>query len=86
LIEKYKITIGPIVPPVGKVFLNVGKKKEWKRGNILKHYIAVHFAKNPIVTKYDLSSLRFISSGAAPLGREHIEALNLRIKAPVRQG
>ncbi|KAI8886389.1 acetyl-CoA synthetase-like protein [Backusella circina FSU 941] len=63
LIEKYKITIGPIVPPV-----------------------AVHFAKSPVVPKYDLSSLRFISSGAAPLGREHIEALNLRIKAPVRQG
>ncbi|EIE86721.1 hypothetical protein G6F46_002746 [Rhizopus delemar] len=46
LIEKYKITTAPIVPPVGKV----------------------------------------ISSGAAPLGSEHIEALNARIKAYVRQG
>ncbi|KAI7891735.1 uncharacterized protein EV154DRAFT_507055 [Mucor mucedo] len=63
LIEKYKITIGPIVPPV-----------------------AVHFAKNDIVLKYDLSSLRIISSGAAPLGVEHIDALQLRIQAPVRQG
>lgn len=63
LIEKYRITIGPIVPPV-----------------------AVHFAKNDIVLKYDLSSLRIISSGAAPLGIEHIDALQLRIKAPVRQG
>jgi acyl-CoA synthetase (AMP-forming)/AMP-acid ligase II len=63
LIEKYKITIGPIVPPV-----------------------AVHFAKNDVVLKYDLTSLRIISSGAAPLGSEHIDALQLRIKAPVRQG
>lgn len=63
LIEKYKITIGPIVPPV-----------------------AVHLAKNEVVLKYDLSSLRIISSGAAPLGSEHIDALHQRISAPVRQG
>ncbi|KAI8646020.1 hypothetical protein BD408DRAFT_410991 [Parasitella parasitica] len=63
LIEKYKVTQGPIVPPV-----------------------AVHLAKNDVVLKYDLSSLRIISSGAAPLGSEHIDALNLRVKAPVRQG
>lgn len=63
LIEKYKVTIGPIVPPV-----------------------AVHLAKNDVVLKYDLTSLRIISSGAAPLGSEHIDALQLRIKAPVRQG
>ncbi|GAN02557.1 4-coumarate- ligase protein [Mucor ambiguus] len=63
LIEKYKVTQGPIVPPV-----------------------AVQLAKNNVVLKYDLSSLRIISSGAAPLGSEHIDALHLRVKAPVRQG
>ncbi|RCH95928.1 hypothetical protein CU098_009733 [Rhizopus stolonifer] len=63
LIEKYRITIAPIVPPV-----------------------AVQLAKNDVVLKYDLSSLRMITSGAAPLGIEHIEALHLRVKAPVRQG
>ncbi|KAK4517350.1 uncharacterized protein ATC70_000685 [Mucor velutinosus] len=63
LIEKYKVTHGPIVPPV-----------------------AVQLAKNDVVLKYDLSSLRIISSGAAPLGSEHIDALHLRVKAPVRQG
>ncbi|CAO3634571.1 unnamed protein product [Mucor fragilis] len=63
LIEKYKVTQGPIVPPV-----------------------AVQLAKNDVVLKYDLSSLRIISSGAAPLGSEHIDALHLRVKAPVRQG
>ncbi|KAL1928947.1 hypothetical protein VTP01DRAFT_2006 [Rhizomucor pusillus] len=48
--------------------------------------VAVHLAKNPIVLKYDLSSLRVMGCGAAPLGREHTEALKLRIAAPVRQG
>lgn len=63
LIEQYKVTQGPIVPPV-----------------------AVQLAKNEVVLKYDLSSLRIISSGGAPLGSEHIDALHLRVKAPVRQG
>ncbi|KAI8973357.1 hypothetical protein BDF20DRAFT_823555 [Mycotypha africana] len=48
--------------------------------------VAVHLAKNEAVLKYDLSSLKMITSGAAPLSSEHIEALNLRVKAPVRQG
>ncbi|KAG1471319.1 hypothetical protein G6F56_002194 [Rhizopus delemar] len=63
LIEKYKITMAPIVPPV-----------------------AVQFAKSDIPLKYDLTSLKVISSGAAPLGSEHIEALTARINAYVRQG
>lgn len=46
----------------------------------------MHLAKNDVVLKYDLSSLRVISSGGAPLGSEHIDALQLRVKAPVRQG
>ncbi|KAI8367382.1 hypothetical protein EDC96DRAFT_506608 [Choanephora cucurbitarum] len=63
LIERYRITIAPVVPPV-----------------------VVQLAKNEVVTKYDLSSLRMMTSGAAPLGIEHIEALHRRIKAPIRQG
>lgn len=49
-------------------------------------FLAVHLAKREEVLKYDLSSLKMLSSGAAPLGSEHIDALHLRIKAPVRQG
>ncbi|ORZ13198.1 hypothetical protein BCR42DRAFT_419377 [Absidia repens] len=63
LIQKYKVTIATLVPP-----------------------IAVLLAKSPIVPNYDLTSLRMITSGAAPLGKEHIEQLYQRIKAPVRQG
>ncbi|KAI9249131.1 hypothetical protein BDA99DRAFT_608756 [Phascolomyces articulosus] len=63
LIEKYKITLVSIVPPV-----------------------AVALAKHPIVTKYDLTSVRLLGCGAAPLGKEHIDALALRMPALLKQG
>jgi len=48
LIQKYKVTIGPFVPP-----------------------IVLAIAKNAaVVDKYDLSSIRTVMSGAAPLGKE----------------
>src|SRR5260370_28039596 len=47
LIEKYRVTLSHIVPP-----------------------IVLHLARNPIVEKYDLSSLQMIFSGAAPLDAE----------------
>ncbi|KAI9318230.1 hypothetical protein BX666DRAFT_1855981 [Dichotomocladium elegans] len=42
-------------------------------------YIAVQLAKDPLVLKYDLSIVRQINSGAAPLGKEHVDALLKRI-------
>ncbi|KAI8344742.1 hypothetical protein BC941DRAFT_464949 [Chlamydoabsidia padenii] len=63
LIQKYKVTVATIVPP-----------------------IAVLLAKSPIVPNYDLSSVRMVTSGSAPLGKDHIEQLQKRIPAPVRQG
>lgn len=48
--------------------------------------IVLQLAKNPVVSKYDLSSLRMLSSGAAPLTNEIIEALYRRLKIPVKQG
>ncbi|KAL8497332.1 hypothetical protein ACS0TY_020863 [Phlomoides rotata] len=57
LIQKYKVTIGPFVPP-----------------------IVLAVAKSPVVDKYDLSSIRTVMSGAAPLGKELEEAV--RIKFP----
>ncbi|GAA5801333.1 hypothetical protein EDC94DRAFT_541147 [Helicostylum pulchrum] len=63
LVEKYKVTLASIVPPV-----------------------AVHLAKAPVVTKYNLSSIRLIGCGAAPLSREHIETLAKRIPAKLVQG
>ncbi|KAI8150227.1 hypothetical protein BJV82DRAFT_503477 [Fennellomyces sp. T-0311] len=63
LIEKYKITVVSIVPPV-----------------------AVALAKHPIVSKYNLNSVRTLGCGAAPLGKEHIDALKLRMPALLKQG
>ncbi|KAK4395464.1 4-coumarate--CoA ligase 1 [Sesamum angolense] len=52
LIQKYKVTIGPFVPP-----------------------IVLAIAKSPLVDKYDLSSVRTVMSGAAPLGKELEDAV-----------
>ncbi|KAK6936540.1 AMP-dependent synthetase/ligase [Dillenia turbinata] len=41
--------------------------------------LVLALAKNPIVEKFDLSSLRIVMSGAAPLGKELEEALRSRV-------
>lgn len=43
-------------------------------------------SKHPVVSKYDLSSLRMVNSGAAPLTKELVEAFYSRLKVPVKQG
>jgi acyl-CoA synthetase (AMP-forming)/AMP-acid ligase II len=62
-IEKYRITLSHIVPPI-----------------VLK------LAKEPIVDNYDLSSLKMIFSGAAPLGAELSRECMDRIGCGIRQG
>lgn len=44
------------------------------------------FAKHPIIDKYDLSSLKVVISGAAPLGGDIQEAAANRLKCIVKQG
>lgn len=48
--------------------------------------IVLALAKHPAVEKYDLTSLRVLNSGAAPLTRELAEALWDRHSIPVKQG
>jgi acyl-CoA synthetase (AMP-forming)/AMP-acid ligase II len=49
--------------------------------------ILVALAKHPIVANYDLSALRMLFSGAAPLGQELIDAVEARLPGvTVRQG
>ena len=48
--------------------------------------VVLLLSKHPSVSKYDLSSLRMINSGAAPLTYELVESLYARIKVPVKQG
>jgi acyl-CoA synthetase (AMP-forming)/AMP-acid ligase II len=47
--------------------------------------IVLHLAKNSIVEKYDLRSLKMITSGGAPLAAALINELYNRRKLPVRQ-
>ena len=48
--------------------------------------VVLQLSKHPCVDNYDLSSLRMLSSGAAPLTKELVEALYERTKLKCRQG
>ena len=48
--------------------------------------VVLQLSKHPCVGNYDLSSIRMMNSGAAPLTRELVDALYARIKVPVKQG
>ena len=43
-------------------------------------------AKHPTVDKYDLGSIRMLSSGAAHLTEELVDAVYKRLKIPTKQG
>lgn len=47
--------------------------------------VVLHLAKNQIVADYDLSSLNMITSGAAPLTKELINAEHERLGVEVKQ-
>lgn len=46
--------------------------------------IILGIAKHPIVDKYDLSSLRYILSGAAPLSADLQQAVSDRLKGKTK--
>ncbi|KAG7007251.1 4-coumarate--coA ligase 1 [Physcia stellaris] len=48
--------------------------------------VVLLLGKHPVVDKYDLSSLRMMNSGAAPLTQELVEAVHQRLKVPIKQG
>jgi 4-coumarate--CoA ligase len=48
--------------------------------------IVLLLSKHPTVDKYDLSSIRMMNSGAAPLTRELVEAVHSRLGLRVKQG
>ncbi|KAF5207583.1 4-coumarate--CoA ligase [Thalictrum thalictroides] len=64
LVEKYKVTIAPFVPP-----------------------IVLAIAKSPDLHKYDLSSIRTLISGAAPMRKELEDTLRAKLpNAKLGQG
>ncbi|KAI1176917.1 hypothetical protein F4777DRAFT_543944 [Nemania sp. FL0916] len=48
--------------------------------------VVLALAKHPAVAKYDLSTVKFLNSGAAPLGRDLVEMVWDRLTIPVMQG
>ncbi|KAH6650797.1 hypothetical protein F5144DRAFT_638043 [Chaetomium tenue] len=48
--------------------------------------VVLAFSKHPAVDGFDLSSLKVLHSGAAPLSRELTEAVWKRLRVPVKQG
>ena len=48
--------------------------------------VVLLLSKHPVVDKYSLSSLRMMSSGAAPLSQELVEAVYARIGVGIKQG
>ena len=63
LVQKYRATILPIVPP-----------------------IVLALVKQPAVAQFDLSSVRMVFSGAAPLGEDIARELSRKLGCPVVQG
>jgi 4-coumarate--CoA ligase len=47
--------------------------------------VLVRLARDPMVDKYDLSSVRMITSGAAPLTKELVDSVYKRLKIKVSQ-
>ena len=47
--------------------------------------VVVRLARDPTVDKYDLSSVRMITSGAAPLTRELVDSVHKRLKIKINQ-
>lgn len=48
--------------------------------------IVLALSKDPIVSRYDLSSVRWINAAAAPVSRELVDAVWQRLKIGVKQG
>ncbi|KAI0020159.1 hypothetical protein F4780DRAFT_743070 [Xylariomycetidae sp. FL0641] len=48
--------------------------------------VVLALAKHPSVAKYDLSTMKFMNSGAAPLGRDLVDLVWQRLTIPIMQG
>ncbi|KAF2108962.1 4-coumarate-CoA ligase-like protein [Lophiotrema nucula] len=48
--------------------------------------VVLLLGKHPVVDKYDLSTVRMMNSGAAPLTKELVDAVYKRLKIPIKQG
>jgi acyl-CoA synthetase (AMP-forming)/AMP-acid ligase II len=68
-----------------ELFLSLIEKHRVTRINLVPPVLLL-MAKHPLVDKYDLSSLKEVTSGAAPLGEDLAEAVVRRVECNVLQG
>ncbi|MFQ5503914.1 MAG: 4-coumarate--CoA ligase family protein [Planctomycetota bacterium] len=66
-------------------FLRVVQEHRISYANLVPP-IVLELSRSPLVDEYDLSSLRMISSGAAPLGMDVAQRCSERLNCPVVQG
>lgn len=79
-------TLVPIPKFEPELFLNAISRYKTDVVNLVPPLI-LFLAKHPLVDKYDLSCIRQITSGAAPLGGDLVESASARLKCDViRQG
>jgi len=67
-----------------ELFCQLVEKHKPQRARLVPPII-IHLAKNPIIEKYDLSSLNMIVSAAAPLSKDVEDTVQKRIGAEVKQ-
>jgi acyl-coenzyme A synthetase/AMP-(fatty) acid ligase len=48
--------------------------------------VVLLLGKHEIVDRYDLSSLRMLNSGAAPLTKDLVDVVHKRLNVPIKQG
>ena len=89
VIMNYTLAKGATVVTVPRFdmeqFLSLIQEHGVTRANLVPPII-LGLAKHPLVDQYDLSSLKLLTSGAAPLGKELVEATYKRIGCVVTQG
>jgi acyl-CoA synthetase (AMP-forming)/AMP-acid ligase II len=67
------------------LFLELIQKYKVTRAYLVPPII-LFLANHPLVNNYDISSLNYVLSGAAPLGQNQLQAVSERIGCPVYQG
>lgn len=89
VIMNYALLIGATVVVMPRFdleqFLDLIQKHRITYANVVPP-IVLALAKHPLVDKYDLSSLRGVMSGAAPLGGDTAAAVSKRLGCEVTQG
>ena len=81
VIQRYKVTMILLVPPVALALASGTSAIP----RMLCCFTFFNLSEDPLVDKYDVSSIKYVISGAAPLGSELQERLRNRLDCYVTQ-